>query len=200
MLATCRRHQNHGKFNGSIEEELRVLDEAVSAGAQAVDVEIESAEMAAAKLGLFRGRARLIVSYHNYEATPQLDTLLNRMTQIPADGYKVVTTARKPSDYGRVLTLAKVASAHADDRAGDGRTGISQPRAFHGIRRHVHICRAHYYARARRPDKFARASCGTSTVWTSYRARAKIYGVVADPVRHSISPGGAQPRLPIPAH
>ena len=32
VLATCRRHQNHGKFNGSIEEELRVLDEAVLAG------------------------------------------------------------------------------------------------------------------------------------------------------------------------
>ena len=29
------------------------------------------------------------------------------MTRIPADGYKIVTTARKPSDYGRVLTLAK---------------------------------------------------------------------------------------------
>ena len=86
---------------------LRVLDVAVSAGAQAVDVEIESAEAAAGKLSLFRGRARLIVSYHNYEATPQLDALLNRMTRIPADGYKIVTTARKPSDYGRVLTLAK---------------------------------------------------------------------------------------------
>ena len=107
VLATCRRHQNRGKFNGSIEEEMRVLDVAVTAGAQAVDVEIESAEAAAAKLSLFRGRARLIVSYHNYEATPQLDTLLSRMTRIPADGYKVVTTARKPSDYGRVLALAK---------------------------------------------------------------------------------------------
>src|ERR1035438_7506572 len=107
VLATCRRHQNRGKFNGSIEEEMRVLDVAVTAGGEAVDVEIESAEAAAAKLSLFRGRARLVVSYHNYEATPQLDTLLNRMTRIPADGYKIVTTARKPSDYGRVLALAK---------------------------------------------------------------------------------------------
>ena len=29
------------------------------------------------------------------------------MTRIPADGYKIVTTPRKPSDYGRVLLLAK---------------------------------------------------------------------------------------------
>src|ERR1043165_9988639 len=38
ILATCRRHQNHGKFNGSIEEQLNVLDVAVRSGAHAVDI------------------------------------------------------------------------------------------------------------------------------------------------------------------
>ena len=47
ILATCRRHQNHGKFNGSIEEQLAVLDLAVRNGAHAIDVEIETAEVAA---------------------------------------------------------------------------------------------------------------------------------------------------------
>ena len=46
VLATCRRHQNHGKFNGSIEEQLRILELAVGAGAQAIDIEIETAEAA----------------------------------------------------------------------------------------------------------------------------------------------------------
>jgi len=34
VLATCRRRQNHGKYNGSIEEQLALLDAAVAAGAQ----------------------------------------------------------------------------------------------------------------------------------------------------------------------
>ncbi|MGO4883577.1 MAG: shikimate dehydrogenase [Bryobacteraceae bacterium] len=187
VLATCRRHQNHGKFNGSIEEELRVLDEAVSAGAQAVDVEIESAEMAAAKLGLFRGRARLIVSYHNYEATPQLDTLLNRMTRIPADGYKVVTTARKPSDYGRVLTLARSHPRTPMIVLAMGELGFPSrvlSTAFGGMYTYAaptttqgtaagQVC-ARQLRHLYRLDKLSRTS--------------KIYGVVADPVRHSISP------------
>ena len=42
LLATCRRHQNHGKFNGSIEEQLAILDLAVRNGAHAIDVEIET--------------------------------------------------------------------------------------------------------------------------------------------------------------
>src|SRR5438270_6803462 len=38
VLATCRRHQNHGKFNGSIEEQLAILDLAIRHGPQAVDI------------------------------------------------------------------------------------------------------------------------------------------------------------------
>src|SRR5580658_11233880 len=50
VLATCRRHQNHGKFNGSIEDQIRILNAALEAGARAVDVEIESAENAIPRL------------------------------------------------------------------------------------------------------------------------------------------------------
>ena len=56
VLATVRRHQNHGKFNGSIEEQLHLLDKAVESGARAIDVEIESAEQCMDKLHQFRGR------------------------------------------------------------------------------------------------------------------------------------------------
>src|SRR5437016_13014657 len=50
VVATCRRHQNHGKFNGSIEEQLAVLDLAIRHGAQAIDIEIETAEAAEERL------------------------------------------------------------------------------------------------------------------------------------------------------
>ena len=49
----------------------------------------------------------MILSYHNYEATPPMDTIVNRMMKTPADAYKIVTTARKPSDNVRVLAAAK---------------------------------------------------------------------------------------------
>src|SRR3982751_6288950 len=53
VLATCRRHQNHGKFNGSIEEQFAILDLAVRNGAHAIDVEIETAEVAPDRLSHF---------------------------------------------------------------------------------------------------------------------------------------------------
>src|SRR5277367_1995101 len=107
ILATCRRHQNHGKYNGSIEEQLRILHAAVDAGAHAVDVEIESAENATGRLDSLRGNSRLILSYHNFEGTPSPESILRRMLRVPADAYKIVTTARKPSDNYRILGLAK---------------------------------------------------------------------------------------------
>src|SRR5215467_8479757 len=107
ILATCRRHQNHGKFNGSIDEQLAVLDLAIRCGAHAIDLEIETAEAIQDRLSLFRARAQVIVSYHNFEATPPMDTVLNRVMRVSADAYKVVTSARKPSDNLRVLAAAR---------------------------------------------------------------------------------------------
>ena len=31
VLATCRRHQNHGRFNGSIDQQLSILERAIEA-------------------------------------------------------------------------------------------------------------------------------------------------------------------------
>mgnify|MGYP003878424241 CR=1 FL=1 len=107
VLATCRRHQNHGRFNGSIEDQFKVLHAAVEAGACGVDVEIESAETPLAPRHLLERSAVVIVSYHNYEGTPAMDPVIRRMLKVPATAYKVVTTAKKPSDNLRVLALAK---------------------------------------------------------------------------------------------
>jgi hypothetical protein len=44
-------------------------------------------------LSQFRGRVQVIVSYHNFEATPPLDSVINRVMRVQADAYKVVGTS-----------------------------------------------------------------------------------------------------------
>ncbi len=128
MLATCRRHRTTESSTAASKISC-VLDLAVRNGAHAIDVEIETAEVSQDRLQQFRGRTQLIVSYHNFEATPPMDTVLNRMMKVPADAYKIVTTARKPSDNLRVLAAAK-ALPNIRCRAGHGRTRFSHARAF----------------------------------------------------------------------
>ena len=187
LLATCRRHQNHGKFNGSIEEQLSVLDLAVRSGAHSIDIEIETAEAAQDRLHLFRGRTLVIVSYHNFEATPPMDTVVNRVMKVPADAYKIVTTARKPSDNVRVLAAAKALPKHRMIVLAMGELGFPT-RVLSPVFGGVYTYAAPMYA-----EGTAAGQVSSRFLRHLYRVEklgktAKIYGVIADPVRHSISP------------
>ncbi|HWB86825.1 MAG TPA: shikimate dehydrogenase [Bryobacteraceae bacterium] len=187
ILATCRRHQNHGKFNGSIEEQFAVLDRAVHNGAQAIDAEIETAEVSAERLNRFRGRAQVIVSYHNFEATPVMDTVISRMLRVQADAYKIVTTARKPSDNIRVLAAAKSLPKHKMIILAMGELGFPS-RVLSPVFGGIYTYAAPMYA-----EGTAAGQVGARQLRHLYRVEklgktAKIYGVIADPIRHSISP------------
>jgi 3-dehydroquinate dehydratase / shikimate dehydrogenase len=187
LLATCRRHQNHGKFNGSIEEQLAVLDLAVRNGAHAIDIEIETAEVAQDRLSGFRGRTFVIVSYHNFEATPPMDTVVNRVLRVQADGYKIVTTARKPSDNVRVLAVAKALPKHRLIVLAMGELGfptrVLSP-VFGGVYTYAAPMYAEGTAAGQVSSRFLRHLYRVEKLSKS----ARIYGVIADPVRHSISP------------
>lgn len=187
VLATCRRHQNHGHFNGSIEEQIQVLEAAIDGGARAVDLEIESAEQVSARLDTLRLRSMFIVSYHNFESTPAMDAVMRRMTKIDAAAYKLVTTAKKPTDLYRVLTCGKAQGRINTILLAMGEVGfpsrILSP-AFGSLYTYAaplsaegtaagQVC-ARQIRNLYRIDKFSRTG--------------KVYGVIADPVRHSLSP------------
>lgn len=187
VLATCRRRQNHGKCDGGVEEQIRLLEAAAEAGARALDVEIESAESAKSKLDKLRAKTDLIISYHNFSSTPVLDPVLRRMMRIPAAAYKIVTTARKPSDNLRVLKLARSHRHTPIITMAMGEMGfparVIAP-IYGGLFTYAAPASASGTApgqvsasqlrRLYRPDKLSRST--------------KIYGVIADPVAHSISP------------
>jgi 3-dehydroquinate dehydratase / shikimate dehydrogenase len=187
LLATCRRHQNCGKFNGSVEEQVRVLEAAVEAGAKAFDIEIESAENCAERLEGLRAQAYLLVSYHNYSGTPPLDPILRRMGRITADGYKIVTTARKPSDNYRVLSLARAHLKMPMVLLAMGEMGFATrvlSTAIGGL---------YTYAAPNAASGTAAGQVSAQQLRHLYRVEkftrdARIFGVIADPVRQSISP------------
>ena len=187
ILATCRRHQNHGRFNGSIEEQLAILDLAIENGAQGIDIEIETAEAATERLQQFRGRAHVIVSYHNFEATPPMEAVVNRVTRVPADAYKVVTTARKPSDNARVLAAAKSVPRCRLMVLAMGELGFPT-RVLSPIFGGVYTYAAPMQAQGTAAGQVSARSLRHVYRVEKLRKTAKIYGVIADPIRHSISP------------
>ncbi|MCU1326484.1 MAG: shikimate dehydrogenase / 3-dehydroquinate dehydratase [Bryobacterales bacterium] len=187
VLATCRRHQNHGKFNGSIDEQLRVLSAAIEQGARAIDVEIETAEVVPERCAELRTRAHLIVSWHHFETTPPLDPVIRRMRKVPADVYKVVSTARKPSDTGRILAAARLSPKIPLVTLAMGETGFPSrvlSTAFGSV--FSYAAPAHVQGTA--PGQVNARQMRTLYRIDKFTKAAKIFGVIADPVRHSISP------------
>ena len=72
-----------------------------------IDLEIESAESAKSAVATLAEAAPLCISYHNFENTSALEPVLRRLERVPASVYKIVTTARKPSDNLRLLQFAR---------------------------------------------------------------------------------------------
>jgi 3-dehydroquinate dehydratase / shikimate dehydrogenase len=187
ILATCRQKQNHGEFDGSIEQQLALLAGAAEAGSAAIDIEIESAERAKAALPALREQTAVIVSYHNFEKTPVLAPVLRRLERIPADAYKFAVTARKPSDNLRVLELVREHRETALIALAMSETGVATR-----VLAPSWGCRFTYAA----PHDNAGTAAGQvpATLMRSlYRCeklgrQTRVYGVIADPVAHSKSP------------
>src|SRR5579863_4280434 len=187
ILATCRRHQNHGKFNGSIEEQLAVLKLAIQHGARAIDVEIETAEVAPERCAALRTAAQLVVSWHHFETTPPLDPVLKRMLKVPADVYKLVSTARKPTDTGRILAASRLSPKIPLVTLAMGELGFPSRVLSTGLGA------VYTYAAPAHVQGTAAGQVNARQLRSLYRIdkftkSAKIYAVIADPVRQSVSP------------
>ena len=106
-IATCRRAEAGGLFAGSAEDQAVVLEAAVRAGCQWVDIEMESVRRAGvAVLSRFRP-ARVIVSQHNFRKTPPLSDIYRRLSRLPVAIVKIATHARNLSDNLRFQRLLR---------------------------------------------------------------------------------------------
>jgi 3-dehydroquinate dehydratase/shikimate dehydrogenase len=200
IVATCRRKANGGEFAGSVREELEVLETAGAAGAALLDVEIETAEAALEAVANLRQNARVIVSYHNFERTPALAQVLKRMKKVPADLYKLATTARKPSDNLRVLSILTACLEAPVMALAMGEMGV--PSRILGPARNSAFTFAAPDAAPATPKRGSKKLSAVPTApgqfsacklrnWYQVHKRqasTKVYGVIADPVAHSLSP------------
>jgi 3-dehydroquinate dehydratase/shikimate dehydrogenase len=188
-IGTCRRADNGGKFRGSLASQLDILAKAVSAGCQIVDIELESAAKAKPEmLARLRGNGGLIVSFHDFRATRNLEQTLAKMVRIPADFYKVVSTATTLTDN---VTMMKFLQTESDKHALVGLCMGEQ-----GIISRVLSVRAgsvFTFGAVSDDLKTAPGQISAQKLRSIYRieqvdAATRVYGVAGDPIEHSLSP------------
>jgi len=116
LIATNRSTKCQGKFLGSETERQKILMDAAKNGFEYVDVELSTPKLKNIISDLREMGAKPIVSFHDFNKTPnstQLNKILKEEIASGADICKIVTTARFVEDNLTVLDFVSKACKNA---------------------------------------------------------------------------------------
>lgn len=182
IIVTIRRQRDGGSWKGTEEERLMIVRQAIAEGVDYIDLE----EDIAGSIPRF-GKTKRIVSYHNFQETPDdLASIHARLSKLNPDIVKIATMANCPRDNLRALQLVESASVPTTafcmgdmgtpSRILCGRVGAPFTYAsFH-------------HDRLLAPGQIGYRQMIEQFRYDEIDQKTEIYGVVADPVAHSHSP------------
>jgi 3-dehydroquinate dehydratase/shikimate dehydrogenase len=182
LMATCRRPADGGKWAGTEDARRTLLRQAIVAGFDWVDLETDIAET----IPRFKSVKR-VVSYHNFREVPaDLEKIHERMCGQDADVVKIAVRAGHPADNVRVLALLrKPAKPTVAYCMGD----LGFPSRILGAR----LGAPYTYAAFNKERSVAPGLPWFTDLKRIYHydkinAQTEVFGVVGDPVAHSLSP------------
>jgi 3-dehydroquinate dehydratase / shikimate dehydrogenase len=182
-VATLRRPTDGGRFAGTEDERQAILRQAIVAGCfEWVDLEVDIAE----KIRRF-GPVKRIVSYHNFEGTPDnLEDIYGDLISKDADVCKLAVMANTMADVQRILKLQQAAKKPSVI-FGMGELGLLT--RFTAIKYGAPFL----YAAFNRERSIAPGLPSCDDLKTTFPVRSidadtQFLGVVGDPVSHSLSP------------
>jgi 3-dehydroquinate dehydratase/shikimate dehydrogenase len=189
-VATCRRAATGGKFKGTIAAELEILEKAASSGFHLVDLELQTAEaLKHGQLDKLRARgAALIISYHDFATTKDLDGIFERIRPYEPEFIKIVSTAKTLADNVTMMRFL--------ERTRDQANVIGICMGDQGIISRILGLRAgsvFTFAAAHAGEETGPGQISVRTLEETYRidqldAATKVYGVAGNPIKHSLSP------------
>jgi len=111
IIATLRKKDEGGFFDGDENERIKILKNAIDAGADFADIEFSSGKNSIKSVINNKLNAKVIVSYHNLEGTPgNLIESYNKIKNLNPDLIKIVTKSNSVADNFKIFDLVKVAN------------------------------------------------------------------------------------------
>ncbi|MGQ0635190.1 MAG: shikimate dehydrogenase [Planctomycetaceae bacterium] len=182
VVVTCRRPRDKGLWKFTEEQRLMVLRAAIVGGAEYVDLE----EDVATAIRRY-GATRRIISYHNFDETPpDLEEIQARLTKLDPDVVKIVTMANGPLDNVRMLKVVARASVPTVGFC-MGEFGIPS-RILTGRYGAPFTYATFNKERAMAPGQLSYEEMRDTYRFGSINRETAVFGVVADPVAHSLGP------------
>jgi 3-dehydroquinate dehydratase/shikimate dehydrogenase len=184
VLATCRRERDGGRWTANEEKRLTLLRAAIVAGVEYVDLE----EDIAGSIPRF-GKTKRVISYHNFRETPEnLDEIHERIAKLDPDVVKIATMAHRPHDCIRMLKLVKDKSRTIPTIGlCMGEIGIPT-RILQGKFGAPFTFATFHHERALAPGQLSYDQMSRIYHYDDINLETNVYGVIADPIAHSLSP------------
>jgi len=184
LLATCRRREGGGKFAGDIDGELFWLMQAREAGCEWCDLEMETyRKLPEGIIREFPLPRRILLSIHDFDRTPKLPKTINVARHGLVDAVKVAAKAKTIADSVRLLKVARRSRSFVAVPMGD----VGLPARILALREGSEL------AYAPVEEATAPGQVSLDEMLHLYRAhqltrRTRVYGVIGDPIGHSLSP------------
>jgi 3-dehydroquinate dehydratase / shikimate dehydrogenase len=184
LMATCRRVAAGGKFKGGVEAQLYWLIEAREAGCAWCDVEVETLrELPGKSVRGYPVPRRVLLSVHDFERTPELPREIAVPDHGDVDAMKIAASARTIADSVRLVELARRSKNFVAVPMGE----IGLPARILALREGSAL------AYAPVGEATAPGQVSLREMMHLYRAqeltrRTRVYGVIGEPVGHSLSP------------
>jgi 3-dehydroquinate dehydratase/shikimate dehydrogenase len=182
VVATCRRAQDGGQWEGTEEARQVLLRQAIVDGVDYVDLE----EDIAGNVPRY-GDTKRIISYHNFEETPEnLAEIYTRMAAQDADIIKIATMAHSTTDNMRVLDIMRGSEAPA---IGVCMGDIGAPTRILAGKFGAPFTYATFSnERSLAPGQLSYRQMTNIYDYDNITPKTDVFGVIADPVGHSLSP------------
>jgi 3-dehydroquinate dehydratase/shikimate dehydrogenase len=182
VVIACRRPADGGKFAGTEEQRLLLLRAAIAEGVEYVDLE----EDIARSIPRF-GRTKRIISLHDFRKTPDnLEELHRRLSELDPDIVKFSTMANHPHDNLRMLELVRRAKVPTIGVCMGDIGTVS--RILAGKFGAPFTYATFHHERVLAPGQLSFQQMSDIYHYDQINAETEVYGVIADPVGHSLSP------------
>lgn len=182
VVVTCRRERDGGKWSGTEEQRMMLLRSAIAEGVDYVDLEDDVASLIPRY-----GKTRRIVSLHDFRKTPDdLEEIHARLASRDADIVKIATTANQPHDNVRMLQLVQRSKVPT---VGICMGDIGTPsRILAGRFGAPFTFATFHHERTLAPGQLSYQQMTEIYHYDRIDASTVVYGVVGDPIGHSLSP------------
>ncbi len=182
VVISCRRERDGGKWNKGEDQRLLLLRTAIAEGVEFVDLE----EDVAGQIPRF-GRTRRIISLHDFRKTPDdLEKLHRHLASLDADIVKISTMANHPHDNVRMLRVARGSKLPT---IGICMGDIGIPTRVLAAKFGAPFTYATFHhERTLAPGQLSYQQMTEVYRYNEINSETDVFGVVADPVGHSLSP------------